>query len=50
MPNHKNRGEGTEQVLSHGIEEAEILGEQVVDGPKDEREVVHADRSFDATR
>src|SRR5438046_3568533 len=50
MPNHKNRGEGTEQVLSHGIEEAEILGEQVVDGPKDEREVGHADRALDATR
>src|SRR5438270_4364815 len=50
MPNHKNRGEGTEQVLSHGIEESEILGEQVVDGPKDELEIVHADLSFDAAR
>jgi len=36
------------QVLTHGVEEAKILREQVVDGLKDELEVVHRTGSFDA--
>ena len=36
IPGHEDRGEHAEQVLAHGVEEAEVLGEQIVDGLKDE--------------
>src|SRR5258708_39348844 len=49
VPDHKDCGEGTKKVLSHCVEEAEILSEQVVDGLKDELQIVHCDSSFDAT-
>src|SRR5579862_4509306 len=48
VPHHKDCGEGPEQVLAHGVEEAKILREQVVDGLEDELEVVHRSGSFDA--
>jgi hypothetical protein len=35
--------------LPHCVEEAEILGEQVIDGLKNKLQVVHGDSSFDAT-
>jgi dissimilatory sulfite reductase (desulfoviridin) alpha/beta subunit len=31
VPSHENRGEGAEKILAHGVEEAKVLGEQVVD-------------------
>src|SRR5580692_2344517 len=34
-PSHENRGERTEKILAHGVEEAEVLGEQIVDRLKD---------------
>src|ERR1700735_2652037 len=34
-PSNQNGGERAEQVLAHGVEEAEVLGEQVVDRLKD---------------
>src|SRR6266851_1128490 len=49
VPNHQDCGKGPEQVLAHGVEEAKILLEQVVDGLKDELEVVHRSGSFDAS-
>src|ERR1019366_3252310 len=48
VPNHQDCGKGSEQVLPHGVEDAKILREQIVDGLKDELEVVHRSGSFDA--
>src|SRR6266581_1011866 len=48
VPNHEDRGKGTEQVLAHCVKEAKILREQIVDGPKDELKVVHRLGSFGA--
>ena len=35
VPNHQNSGEGAEEILAHGVEEAEVLGEQIIDCLKD---------------
>ena len=46
----KNRGESSKEILAHGVEEAEILREQVVDRLKDELQEVwllHGVGSFD---
>ena len=48
IPNHQDCGKGSEQVLAHCVEEAKVLREQIVDGLKDELEVVHRSGSFDA--
>jgi hypothetical protein len=48
VPNHEDRSESTEEVLAHRVEEAKILREQIVDGPKDKLKVVHRLGSFDA--
>jgi hypothetical protein len=49
-PDNKDRGESSEEVLAHSVEEAEILGEQIVDRLKDELQEVwllHGVGSFD---
>ena len=40
IPNDENRGEGTEEILAHSVEEAEVLGEQGVDGLEDVLQIV----------
>src|SRR5580700_6975636 len=40
VPSDEDRGERAEKVLPHGVEEAEILREQVVDRLKDELEKI----------
>jgi hypothetical protein len=39
-PNNQNRSERAKEILSHTVEEAEILREQVVDRLKDELQKV----------
>src|SRR5260370_842439 len=39
-PCDENRGEQTEEVLAHSVEEAEVLGKQGVDGLKDVLKIV----------
>src|SRR5208282_1933715 len=34
-PSNENRGKRAEEILAHGVEEAEVLGEQAVDRLKD---------------
>ena len=34
-PSHEDGGERAEKILAHGVEEAEVLGEQIVDRLKD---------------
>lgn len=41
VPHDQNGRECAKQVLPHGIEEAEVLRQQVIDGLKDELEIVH---------
>ena len=36
VPDYQDRREGTEEVLAHRVEEAEVPRQQVVDGLKDE--------------
>ena len=40
IPGHEDRGEGAEEILAHGVEEAEVLGEQGVDGLEDVLQIV----------
>src|SRR5208283_1287306 len=35
VPDHQDGGERAEEILAHGVEEAEVLGEQIVDCLKD---------------
>src|SRR6266851_5239691 len=49
VPDNENGREHAKQVLAHGVEEAEVLHEQVVDGLKDilQEIVLHGSGSFD---
>ena len=51
VPDNEDGREHTEKVLAHGVEEAEVLREQVVDGLKDvlQEIVLHGSGSFDVT-
>ena len=50
VPDDEDGGEHAEEVLAHGVEEAEVLREQVVDGLKDElQEIGSACRSAPST-
>ena len=40
VPGDENGGERTKQILAHGVEEAEVLGEQGVDGLEDVLQIV----------
>src|SRR6202040_1345295 len=40
VPGDEDGGEGTKQVLAHSVEEADVVGEQLADGLKDELEVI----------
>ena len=40
IPDDEDRGERTKQILAHGVEEAEVLGEQGVDGLEDVLQIV----------
>jgi hypothetical protein len=45
-PHDQDGGERAIEILAHRVEEAEILGEQVVDGLEDELEIVYCLGSF----
>src|SRR5712675_3086348 len=51
VPDDENGREHAEEVLAHGVEEAEVLREQAVDGLKDilQEIVLHGSGSFDVT-